>query len=1282
MKIKAHYSIFASLALLLVGIALFRWLPNKEQTLDSQSTTANRTHSSKAKPNSLRDVARELETATKVERTELISEGVKIARARQTELAEAAKKNPERVLRAMMDLDELAALPPEIRAESEKPFSAVGNIELLWETSLRADGSLSCTHYNQAIIGGEILRVAGVKFGDAHRPMVDILLNGYIVGDLLVLEDSSVRSLSASELAVSSEFFEEAPDQEIDPVTGGNADLSIAALIGGKVYRFENEGIIEYVEHTMAEAETAAIARDSDRTVDHGFEWLPTQATGGGGSNGSIVQASPFQADNIRVLFIRADFSDVATATVSSGELVTSLTETNVKIQEFSYGKASLIPTVTPNAYILPTLGQTVAEAGDSDKIIAEARAAAEADGFVLTDYDVVGVFFPHIGKSVFAGSTINYGGLATVGGANHWINGVSQPNQVEILLHEFGHNYGLFHANYFNPERDFTAADAGTNAVEYLDPNQSSLEYGDIYDRMGEGNKDDGYFSPYATSRLEWMPPSRVIEPTTSGTFTIHRFDHPDAVTGNNTLALRLSMGGDRYNWVGLRQRYATTAGNAYVVGEGIYINRPNLIDATPGSNIEHILDRADSTLSTSDAPFRDATAGVTITNTGSGGSAPNEFITVKVDFDPRLGLESTNIIVDEASGNAAIVVTRSFNSTGACSVDYATTAGTATADTDYYSTSGTVSWADGDDSSKTIYVPIRPDSDSEGSETFTFTLSSPSNAVVPPSVSVATVTIRDAGTEITEFDAPFFNFTVEAIAPLDTGKVLAGGSISVGVIGHIVRFNPDGSEDSTFQKGTGFNNTVKALLLQADGKVIVGGDFTSYNGTPCGGITRLDTNGNIDTDFNTAIGTGANAGVKAIALEQSGSLLIGGSFTDFNGSTVQGLVRISGTGSTLNTLTTSFRVAQTTVNTILLQPDGQIMVGGTLSYAFESGFGFRFGIARLNQSGSRDSTFEPGYGAHFADEPTPADPPLGFVPQDGRFVNANCETIARQANGNYVIGGAFTRYNESVSRRIVGLLPNGSINTNFTPPTIENGQGDGVFTLQGSVDEIAILPTGKILAGGFFTSPPGKVITLEENGTTSTNFSLGGGTTGSNTSIRSFATDPLGNLYIGGNFFDFAGSSSRPIVKISGGLDSFTLWRNGQFSAAQIEAGNTGPEDDFDNDGILNITEMALGLSPTATNSPNSFAIAAENLSLQSSAASESLQATMLRSANNVGVWLVAQFSSDLTTWLPVNPIPGSNATYDVIESTSTRFTVKDKTPAGPGVKRFVRFRALVPN
>ncbi len=75
----------------------------------------------------------------------------------------------------------------------------------------------------------------------------------------------------------------------------------------------------------------------------------------------------------------------------------------------------------------------------------------------------------------------------------------------------------------------------------------------------------------------------------------------------------------------------------------------------------------------------------------------------------------------------------------------------------------------------------------------------------------------------------------------------------------------------------------------MEDDHITVLGGDFTSYNGTPCGGITRLDTNGNIDTDFNTAIGTGANAGVKAIALEQSGSLLIGGSFTDFNGSTVQ---------------------------------------------------------------------------------------------------------------------------------------------------------------------------------------------------------------------------------------------------------------------------------------------------------------------------------------------------------------------------------------------------------
>ena len=227
--------------------------------------------------------------------------------------------------------------------------------------------------------------------------------------------------------------------------------------------------------------------------------------------------------------------------------------------------------------------------------------------------------------------------------------------------------------------------------------------------------------------------------------------------------------------------------------------------------------------------------------------------------------------------------------------------------------------------------------------------------------------------------------------------------------------------------------------------------------------------------------------------------------------------------------------------------------------------------------------------------------------------------------------------------------------------------------------VGEISIYPTGRILVGGDFNSHPGRVLALLPSGGIDASFNVNGGT---DSRLNTIAVNKKGEIYFGGSFLNFGGGSAFRIAKVVGGLEPFTLWRSGVFTDAQVVEGLTGSEEDFDGDGIINITEMALGLSPTVPNSPNRFAIAAGNLSLQTSSNSQFLQASMERSADNIGVWLVAQFSSDLTTWLPANPIPGSNTTYDVMESSPTRFTVKDKTPAGSGVKRFVRFRAVVPN
>lgn len=117
--------------------------------------------------------------------------------------------------------------------------------------------------------------------------------------------------------------------------------------------------------------------------------------------------------------------------------------------------------------------------------------------------------------------------------------------------------------------------------------------------------------------------------------------------------------------------------------------------------------------------------------------------------------------------------------------------------------------------------------------------------------------------------------------------GKILVGG----GFISYngtqrlrIVRINANGSLDATFNPGTGASGGfVSAIALQGDGKIVIGGGFTSYNGVARSKIARLNADGSLDTTFNP--GGGAAGLVSAVELQPGGKILIGGSFQTYNG-------------------------------------------------------------------------------------------------------------------------------------------------------------------------------------------------------------------------------------------------------------------------------------------------------------------------------------------------------------------------------------------------------------
>jgi len=129
------------------------------------------------------------------------------------------------------------------------------------------------------------------------------------------------------------------------------------------------------------------------------------------------------------------------------------------------------------------------------------------------------------------------------------------------------------------------------------------------------------------------------------------------------------------------------------------------------------------------------------------------------------------------------------------------------------------------------------------------------------------------------------------------------SSGTSSSTTTNRITRLNVDGTLDTTFVSGSsqGVNNTVNAVAVDpVTGKILLGGSFTAHqsSGNPSiNRIARFNTDGTLDTSF--AVGTGFSSTVNAIGMDAAGNALIGGAFTSYNGTSVNRLVRLTPTGA-----------------------------------------------------------------------------------------------------------------------------------------------------------------------------------------------------------------------------------------------------------------------------------------------------------------------------------------------------------------------------------------------
>ncbi len=404
------------------------------------------------------------------------------------------------------------------------------------------------------------------------------------------------------------------------------------------------------------------------------------------------------------------------------------------------------------------------------------------------------------------------------------------------------------------------------------------------------------------------------------------------------------------------------------------------------------------------------------------------------------------------------------------------------------------------------------------------------------------------------TGYEPPTLNAAVRDIDLQPDGRAIVVGDFSgPGARSHMARLDQSGSLDNGFAQLVLPSAPIHVVAVQPDGTIAVGGAFTNFNGTiPRGRLARLTSAGvPTQTLATTAVTDGI---VRAIALEASGTLLVGGQFQFINGVPRTRLARVLENGN----VSGSFLPVITggSVRAISVQPDGKILIGG--SFSAVNGHP-RTNLARLNPDGSLDASFQ--------------DPEISTT--------GGIESIVVLENGSIVIAGSFLSIGTLGQKYIARLNPNGTLDTGFQPPNF-------------NFPVFAVLPdqAGRLYLGGPFSladgQPRSRLARLNANGSLDTSFIAE-----ANDAVNAMAW--RGNdLLIGGLFTNVNGQERQRFATLDtdGNLVSVNVNVSNRVSSIAVRAdGRIYIAGVFTQVGGLPRSGLALLDNPNSVNS--SFAI-----------------------------------------------------------------------------------------
>ncbi len=286
-----------------------------------------------------------------------------------------------------------------------------------------------------------------------------------------------------------------------------------------------------------------------------------------------------------------------------------------------------------------------------------------------------------------------------------------------------------------------------------------------------------------------------------------------------------------------------------------------------------------------------------------------------------------------------------------------------------------------------------------------------------------------------------------VEQVLELPDGKVLVCGnftSFNEQNRSYIARLNNNGSVDLSFEAHP--NYWVRHMSVQKDGKIVIGGYFQTVNDIPRGLIARLNADGSLDPSFNP--GTGATniiaGGIDGnmtpfvfwTEVQDDGKILITGNFRDYNGESSTGLARLNPDGTRDSTFNMGWGL-DSWGRVIKLASNGQIYVGGWFTSVSGNNANR---LARLNADGTFDSTFQPYFGDSTA-----------------------VYSIVELANGQLIAAG-HAKYETNDFKEVVRLNHDGSVDRSWKGSTNEK------------TESLLLLKNDTLLLGGYFSELDGQ--------------------------------------------------------------------------------------------------------------------------------------------------------------------------------------------------------------